>query len=47
MATLRAGTRLRLRDCCVLLAAESAAGAVATFDEKLATAARQLGIAVV
>lgn len=47
LATLRAETRLKLPDCCVLLAAEdTGAAAVATFDAKLATAARELGFDV-
>ena len=47
LATLRASTRLRLPDCCVLLAAKSADGAeVATFDDRLAPAARDLGLPV-
>lgn len=46
LASLRAATRLRLPDCCVLLAAETAAGEVATFDERLAEAASDLGFEV-
>jgi predicted nucleic acid-binding protein len=47
LAALRAGTRLRLPDCCVLLAAGTADGAeVATFDARLAAAAADLGVAV-
>jgi predicted nucleic acid-binding protein len=46
LATLRATTRLRLPDCCVLLAAEAVAGEVATFDERLAAAASELGYTV-
>lgn len=46
LATLRATTRLRLPDCCVLLAAETADGEVATFDGRLAAAAVGLGHAV-
>jgi predicted nucleic acid-binding protein len=46
LAALRAGTRLRLPDCCVLLAAQDAEGAVATFDDRLAAAASTLGLAV-
>ena len=45
LATLRAGTRLKLPDCCVLLAAEQAGGAVVTFDDRLAAAARERGLA--
>lgn len=46
LAVLRAGTSLTLPDCCVLLAAEQARGAVATFDDRLATAARERGFVV-
>ncbi|MDQ2722100.1 MAG: type II toxin-antitoxin system VapC family toxin [Actinomycetota bacterium] len=46
LALLRAGTGLKLPDCCVLLAAESARAAVATFDDRLAAAARARGVAV-
>lgn len=46
LATLRASTRLRLPDCCVLLAAETVNAAVATFDDRLATSATDLGIAI-
>ena len=47
LATIRAETRLRLPDCCVVLAAESSASALATFDARLASAARERGLAVV
>jgi len=47
LAGLRAATGLRLPDCCVLLAAQDAgADAIATFDDRLAEAARGLGLAV-
>ena len=46
LAALRAETRRRLPDCCVLLAAISTKAEVATFDERLALAATQLGITV-
>lgn len=47
LAVLRAATRLKLPDCCVLLAAEQASnGSVATFDDRLAAAARDRGLAV-
>jgi len=47
LAELRASTRLRLPDCCVLLAAGTAGGAeVATFDDRLAAAAVDLGLRV-
>lgn len=46
LATMRAGTRLRLPDCCVLLAAELAAAGIATVDDRLASAAAELGLTV-
>lgn len=46
LAALRADTRLRLPDCCVLLAAEQADGGVATFDDRLAGVARERGFVV-
>jgi len=47
LAALRAGTDLKLPDCCVLLAAEQKGGAaVATFDDRLASAARNRGFRV-
>jgi predicted nucleic acid-binding protein len=46
LATLRVDTRLRMPDCCVLLAAETARASVATFDTRLADAARELGLTV-
>ncbi|MDA8312615.1 MAG: PIN domain-containing protein [Actinomycetota bacterium] len=47
LAGLRASTRLRMPDCCVLLAAEQVNAQVATFDVSLAAAARSLGLGVV
>lgn len=45
LARLRAGTGLKMPDCCVLLAAQTAnAQAVATFDSRLARAARERGV---
>jgi len=44
LAVLRANSRLRLPDCCVLLAAETMQAGIATFDDKLARAATQLGL---
>jgi predicted nucleic acid-binding protein len=44
LAVMRAATGLKLPDCCVLLAAEQTGAAVATFDEKLAAAARSRGL---
>ncbi len=47
LAALRADTGLKLPDCCVLLAAQDAsAQAVLSFDERLATVARRLGLIV-
>ena len=46
LANLRATTRLRMPDCCVLLAAESVGASIATFDDRLAEAASDLGIEV-
>lgn len=46
LAHLRATTALKLPDRCVILAAQDAAGAVLTFDERLAAAARGLGVGV-
>ena len=45
LAALRAETGLKLPDCCVLLAAEEADGGVLTFDERLARAAAERGLA--
>jgi predicted nucleic acid-binding protein len=39
LAQLRATTGLKMPDCCVILAAEAAAAAVASFDERLAKTA--------
>lgn len=39
LAELRAGTGLRMPDCCVLLSAEDAGARVASFDARLARAA--------
>jgi len=46
LALLRAGTGLKLPDCCVLLAAGQVQGEVATFDDRLAAAARSRGYVV-
>jgi len=45
LATLRADSSLKLPDCCVLLAAETSNGGVLTFDERLARAAAERGLA--
>lgn len=48
LAQLRAEAGLPMPDCCVLLAAQAkSAAAVLSFDEKLAKAARALGIPAV
>jgi predicted nucleic acid-binding protein len=48
LAMLRAETRLKLPDCCVLLAAEQVSHAqIATFDDQLHAVARQRGFAVI
>ncbi len=44
LARLRADTGLRMPDCCVLLAAQDAAGRVAAFDDRLIRAAEVLGL---
>lgn len=44
LAELRAETGLKLPDCCVLLAAQQHASAVASFDADLSKAARKLGL---
>ncbi len=46
LATLCAATTLKLPDCCVLLAADQVADAVATFDDRLAGAARSHGLTI-
>lgn len=46
LARLRAETQLKMPDCCVLAAALDSADTLATFDEKLATAAERLGVVV-
>lgn len=46
LALLRAGTGLKLPDCCVLLAAETADADVATFDKQLGLVAERHGFKV-
>jgi predicted nucleic acid-binding protein len=46
LAGLRAATGLKLPDCCVLLAAEEVGGGLATFDDRLAAAARDRAVPV-
>ena len=45
LAAMRAETGLKLPGCCVLLAAETARGGILTFDERLARAAAERGLA--
>ena len=40
LALLRASTRLKMPDCCVLLAAEGSGAAVASFDDRLTQTAQ-------
>jgi predicted nucleic acid-binding protein len=47
LARLRADLGRKLPDCCVLLAAQEHAGAVASFDSDLLKAARRLGMPTV
>lgn len=44
LADLRVRTGLKMPACCVVLAAQTSTGAVATFDDRLASAARSLGL---
>lgn len=46
LAQLRATTGLKMPDCCVLLAAEDAAGSIATFDARLMQAAEARSVTV-
>lgn len=46
LARLRVETRLKLPDCCAVLAAEHAGAVLATFDARLAEVARSRGIEV-
>jgi predicted nucleic acid-binding protein len=46
LAALRADTRLKLPDCCVILAAQQSGGALLTFDRRLTAVARELDVAV-
>jgi predicted nucleic acid-binding protein len=46
LATLRARTKLKLPDCCVILAGEISAGTILTFDHRLAAVARRLGLCI-
>ena len=46
LAALRAETGLRMPDCCVLYAAQTANAALATFDDRLAAAATHHNLTV-
>lgn len=46
LAELRASTGLKLPDCCVLVAARSGGLPLATFDDRLAAAAKSMGLVV-
>ena len=46
LAQLRASTGLKMPDCCVLLAAEDAGAAVASFDDRLAHTAEDHNLTV-
>ncbi len=46
LAVLRAGSGLKMPDCCVLLTAEDAQAPVATFDNRLARACADRGLPV-
>lgn len=46
LATLRVRTKLKLPDCCVILAAQQSRGTILTFDTGLAAAARNVAISV-
>lgn len=47
LAQLRVSTGLKMPDCCVLLAAQSAGATIASFDERLVRAAEEHDVAVV
>jgi predicted nucleic acid-binding protein len=47
LGELRATTKLKLPDCCVLYTAEHYTAAIGTFDDKLAARASDLGLTVV
>jgi predicted nucleic acid-binding protein len=46
LAELRSVTGLKMPDCCVLLSAQDIGGTVATFDDRLRSAAVKLGLRV-
>jgi predicted nucleic acid-binding protein len=47
LGELRAATKLKMPDCCVLYSAEQHGADIATFDDRLAARATDLGITVV
>lgn len=47
LARLRAHTGTKMPDCCVLLTAEQTSARIATFDHRLADAAKVLGLELV
>jgi predicted nucleic acid-binding protein len=46
LGELRTITRLKMPDCCVLYTAEQHSAAIATFDDKLAARAADLGLTI-
>ena len=46
LGELRATTKLKMPDCCVLYTAEQHSAAIATFDERLAARASDLGLSI-
>jgi len=46
LGELRATTKLKMPDCCVLYAAELHGAAIATFDDRLAARASELGLRI-
>lgn len=47
LAQLRAGTQLKMPDCCVLLSARDQKARLASFDERVIKSAQALGVDVV
>lgn len=47
LGELRATTKLKMPDCCVLYTAEQHSAAIATFDDRLAAPAADLGLTIV
>jgi len=46
LGELRATTKLKMPDCCVLYTAQQHSAAIATFDDRLAARASELGLTV-